>query len=269
MALPPKRNNEDASIRGMVSRAFGSRSSRLADDPVPELDEVLTDLHISEQKTVQPEINRIHFPEAQPAERPSSVQHRADSPRRELEAHRRRLEQLLENARQIEEMLAMEAAQARSLSENLNLDEKRATASQAAENERKATAEARTYVQNSEKAADYQAKVDGALLAARQELTGAEASVKDLQTRLRDAQDLVVSSKAKVVEAESRSKEAAKHADLAKTLMHESEIRVARCREAREAAEAEVSEAEEIASSIALTAETLKRIRDLGSSGLR
>jgi nicotinic acid mononucleotide adenylyltransferase len=50
-------------------------------------------------------------------------------------------------------------------------------------------------------------------------------------------------------------------------LIRDAEIRVAKCREAHEAARAEVSQAEEIASRIALTAQTLKRIRDIGSSG--
>lgn len=263
MALPPKRNSEDASFRGIVGRAFGSRSSKTAGDPVPELDEVLTNLHISEQEYSQPfEINRVHF--AETATEPPG-QPRTQTTNRELEAHRQRLEHLLESARQIEEMLAQEAAQARSLGENLKLDEKRAAAAEAAEGERKAATQARAYAQNSETAAAYQTKVDGEWSAAKAELTAAEASVMELQARLRDAQDLVVLSKAKVLEAESRSKEAAKRADLAKSLVHDAEIRVAKCREAREAAQAEVTHAEEIANSIALTAETLKRIRKLGS----
>lgn len=269
MALHPKRNSEDNSLRGMVSRAFGSRSSRQADDPVPDLDEVLTELHISEQENDQPyEIDRIDFHETAAPAPPSPGGSAASTGHRELEAHRRRLEHLLENARQIEEMLAKEAAQARSLSENLKLDEKREAAAQAADREQKAAAEAQAYAQNSKTATVYQAKVDGELAAARQELSAAEASVKELQARLGDAQNLVVLSKSKVVETEARSKEAAKRADMAKALTRDAEIRVAKCREAREAAEAEVSQGEEIASSIALTAQTLKRIRELGSSGL-
>jgi hypothetical protein len=263
MPLPPKRNSEDASFRGIVGRAFGSRSPKATGDPAPELDEVLTNLHISEQEYSQPfEINRVHFAEtpAEPAGQPGT-----NSPYPELEAHRQRLEQLLESARQIEEMLAKEAAQARSLGENLKLDEKRALAAEAAEGERKATAEARAYAQNSETAAAYQVKAESELAASRAELTAAEASVRELQARLRDAQDLAVVSKAKVLEAESRSKEAAKRADLAMALVRDAEIRVAKCREAREAAQAQVTHAEEIANSIALTAETLKRIRKLGS----
>jgi chromosome segregation ATPase len=245
MALQPKRDNN--SLTGIVSRAFGTRSSRRADDPVPDLDGVLNELDISDQQNETP----------------------APDGRRDLEAHRQRLEQLLENARQIEEMLTKEAAQARALSENLQLDEKRAAVAQAAEDERKATAEASAYIQNSETAERYQAKADSQLAAARQELSAAEISVKDLQARLTQAQNVVVLSKAKVLESESRAKEAAKRAGLAKALRHDAEITVAKWREAREAAEAELSQAEEIASSIALTAETLKRIRDLGSIGLR
>lgn len=265
MALPPKRNSEDTSFRGIVGRAFGSRSSRHADDPAPELDEVLTDLNVSEQENDQPyEINRIHFPESGVAERPAPGGGNASG---ELEAHRQRLEELLESARHIEELLAKEAAQARDLSENLKLEEKHAAAAQAAENERQASAQAQAYAQNSETAAAYQVKLDAELAAARAELTSAKASVRELQARLGDAQNLVVLSNAKVIETESRSKEAAKRADLAKTLIRDAEIRVAKCREAREAAQAEVSQAEEIANSIALTAQTLKRIRDIGSTG--
>jgi hypothetical protein len=262
MALHPKRNNEDTSLRGIVGRAFGPRSSKQAEDPVAELDEVLTQLQISEQEHEPPyDIERIHIAEADPPN--------ADAARQELEAHRRRLEQLLENARHIEEMLAKEAAKARALGENLRLEEKRAAAAEAAESERKAIAEGRAYTQNSETAVAYQAKVDGELTAARQEFTAAEASVKELRARLADAQNLVVLSKAKVLDAEVRSKEAAKRVDLAKALSRDVEIRIAKCREAREAAETEVSQAEQIASSIALTAQTLKRIRALGSSELQ
>jgi hypothetical protein len=71
-----------------------------------------------------------------------------------------------------------------------------------------------------------------------------------------------------VIECDAKSKEAAKRAMLATGLLHDAECRVAKCREARASAEAELRQAEEIADSIALTAETLKRIRELGSSRL-
>ncbi len=163
-------------------------------------------------------------------------------------------------------MLAKEAAQARSLSENLKLDEKRAAAAQAAEAERTATAEASAYARNSEKAAAYQTKVEGEVASVRQELTAAEASVKELQARLAQAQDVVALSKAKLLETESRATEAVKRAALAGVLTRDAQIHVAKCREAHEAALAELSQAEEIANSIALTAQTLKRIRQLGTT---
>lgn len=265
MALATNRDGEDNSLRSMVGRAFSSR--RQPQDPVPNLGEVLTELHISHQKNDQGyEINRIDFPEPSAAA-PPPPQPAAGAARNELEAHRRRMEQLLENARQIEEMLAKEAAQAVSLGENLNLDEKRAALAEATENERKALAEARPYAQNSETATAYQVKIDGELAAARQELSASEAAIKELQARLADAQNSVAISKAKVVQAEARSKEAAKRADVAKALARDAEVRVAKYREAREAAEAEVRQGEELASSIALTAETLKRFGAVGKGG--
>lgn len=266
MALHPKRNGEDVSLRGIVSRAFGTRSSR-ADDPVPELNEVLTDLHVSEQENGEPyEIERIHFAETDSPPPPPPAQVPAGSGHAELEAHRRRLEALLENAQRIEELLAKEAADARALGENLKLEEKRAAAAEAAEKERNAVEQGRAYTENREKATAFQAKVDGELAAARHELSAAEASVKELQARLGDAQNLVVLSKTKVLENESRSKEAAKRAEMAGSLARDAEMRIAKCREAREAAEAEAAQAEQIANSIALTAQTLKRIRHLGTS---
>jgi chromosome segregation ATPase len=250
----------------MVGRAFSAR--RQSKDPVPNLGEVLTELHVSAQKNDQGyEINRIHFADASAAEPPPPAPIAGSAPP-DLEAHRRRLEQLLENARQIEEMLAKEAAQAVSLSENLNLDDKRIAAAKAAEEERKALAEAKPYAQNSETAIAYQAKVDGELAAAVQELNASELSVKELQARLADAQNFVVLAKAKVVESQARAKEAAKRAEVAKALVRDAEVRVAKCREAREAAEAEVRQGEEIASRVAMAADTLKRIREIGKSGV-
>lgn len=269
VALHPKRDSETTSLKDMVSRAFGSRLSRKRDDPAPDLLEVLTTLGESESVNAQEyPINRIEFAETASTETASAARPAAGAMAAQLEAHRQRLEHLLENARQIEEMLAHEAAQARALAENLMLDEKRAAAAEAAEAERRATAEAQAFTQNSKTAVVYQAKIDAELVAAQRELTAAEASVSELQSQLRDAQNLVVVSKSKVIECESKNKEAAQRAKLAKGLVHDAECRVAKCREAREAAEAEVRQAEEIATSIAVTAETLKRIRELGKSGL-
>ncbi|HKU66992.1 MAG TPA: hypothetical protein VJP85_04355 [Candidatus Baltobacteraceae bacterium] len=236
----------------------------------------MTELHRAQENGQPYEIDRIYFSETDAAERPAPERNAPERPAParprsgappELEAQRQRLEQLLQNARHIEEMLAKEAAQARALSENLKVDEKRAAASEAAESERQAAEEARAYTKNSETAALYQAKADSEHAAARQEFAAAEAAVKELQVRLGDAQNAVALSKAKVVETEARSKEAAKRADLALTLTRDAEMRVAKCREASETAKAQLSQAEEIASSIALTAQTLKRIRELGSSG--
>jgi chromosome segregation ATPase len=238
----------------MVSRAFGSRLPKKPDDPAPDLQDVLTTLDASERVNVQDyQINRVEFPETASSD---------------LAAHRQRLEHLLESARQIEELLTQEAEHARSLSQNLMLDEKRAAAAAAAEAEQRASAEAQAFTKNTDTAVVYQAKVDAELVSAQRELAAAEASVTELQTRLRDAQNLVVVSKSKVIECQSKSKEAAKRADLAKGLLNDAECRVAKCREAREAAQAQVREAEELARSVAITAETLKRIRGLGGSGL-
>ncbi len=276
MDLHPKRDSENTSLKGMVSRAFGSRQKK-PDDPAPNLNDVLKNLDVSEREAPTYPIHRIEFaetvaeqpvqptPPVQPSQPVQPTRPSAGTPV-ELEAHRVRLEQLLESARQIEELLAKEAAQARALGENLELDEKRSVAAAAIEAEQKANAEVQAFTKNSETAGAYQAKVDAELVAARQELGGAEAAVNELQTRLRDAQNLVVLSKSKVIECESKSKEAAKRVELAKGLTNDAECRVAKCREARETADAEVHQAEEIASSIALTAEALKRIRNLGKN---
>jgi chromosome segregation ATPase len=245
----------------MVSRALGSRLPKKPDDPAPNLEDVLTNLDVSEREAPAYPIHRIEFAEAAPSQPARAT---ANGMPAELEAHRQRLEQLLQNARQIEEMLAKEAAQARALGENLKLEEKRAAVAEAAELEQRAAGEAQAYTKNSDTAAAFQAKIEAELATARQELVGAEASVAELQSRLRDAQDRVALSKSKMIECESKSKEAAKRAELAKGLANDAECRVAKCREAREAAEAEAHQAEEIASSIALTAQTLKRIRELG-----
>lgn len=268
MDLHPKRDSENTSLKGMVSRAFGSRQKK-PDDPAPNLSDVLKNLDVSEREAPTYPIHRIEFAETvseQPSQPAQPARPAPGAANVELEAHRQRLEQLLESARQIEELLAKEAAQARVLGENLKLDEKRSVAAAAIEAEQKANAEVQAFTKNSETAGAYQAKIDAELVAARQELAGAEASVNELQTRLRDAQNLVVLSKSKVIECESKSKEAAKRVELAKSLTNDAECRVAKCREARETADSEVRQAEEIASSIALTAETLKRIRDLGKN---
>ena len=272
MALHP-RDSETSSLKGIVSRAFGSRPARKPDDPAPDLHEVLANLDQSERENPQDySINRIELADAPPtklaqappAKPAPSVPPAAGAKASELEAHRQRLEQLLESARSIESMLAQEAAQARALGENLKLEEKRAAAAEAAEAEQKVAAEAQAFAQNGETAVVYQAKIDAELIAAQQELSTAESSVTELQSRLRDAQNLVVVSKSKVIEYESKSKEAAKRSKLAKDLQNDAECRIAKCREAREAAELALRQAQEIASSIALTAETLKRIRELG-----
>ena len=277
MALHP-RDSETSSLKGIVSRAFGTRPARKPDDPAPDLHEVLANLDQSERENPQDySINRIELADAPHAQAPPSklaqappakpapsAPPAADAKASELEAHRRRLEQLLESARSIESMLAQEAAQARALGENLKLEEKRTAAAEAAEAEQKVTAEAQAFAQNGETAVVYQAKIDAELIAAQQELSTAESSVTELQSRLRDAQNLVVVSKSKVIECESKTKEAAKRSKLAKDLQNDAECRIAKCREAREAAELALRQAEEIASSIALTAETLKRIRELG-----
>jgi hypothetical protein len=218
------------------------RASRRPDDPAPSLRETLTNLDVSERVNAPDyAINRLEF-----------VQHTAGTASAELEAHRKRLQELLENARQIEEMLAQEAAQARALAESLQLDQKRAAAAQAAQAELAAGAEAQAIAQNTESAAAYQAKIDAELIAAQRELA--------------DAQNLVVISKSKVMECEAKSKEAAQRVNLAKSLTHDAECRVAKYREAREAAEAHVRQAEEIAGQIALTTETLKRLGEIGKA---
>lgn len=253
MALHPKRDSENTSLKGMMSRALGSRLSKRTDDPVPDLQDVLTTLDVSERDAPAYAIQRVEFPETA-ATQPS------------LEAHRQRLQHLLESARQIEEMLVAEAAQARELSANLKLDEKRAAVAEAIEAEQKVTAEAQAFTKNRDTAAAFQAKADAEVASTRRELADAEALVTKLQTQLRDAQDLVVVSKSKLVECESKSAEAAKRVELAKGLAYDAECRIAKCREARETAQTELAQAEEIATSIALTADTLKRIRELGKA---
>ncbi len=241
---------KNAPFMSVVSRAFGSRNK--GSDPQSPLDKVLKDLNVGERENADlPAVNGAVVRE--------SVTVPPD--------HRQRLEKLLSEAREIEQQLANEAAEA-ALAENLNLEEKRAGVAQFAETERAAEAQAQPLATEMEAAASHRVRIDAELRAARQKLAAAEDSVQQLESRLTEAHGIVAQEKSRLAENERRAENAAQQADQIAARVDASARHIADCREARTAAEADLRKAELTARNVAQTAATLKQIRELSESGL-
>lgn len=281
MAVHPKPNNRN--FMNVVSDiAFGARSSKLNDDDgKPRLNEVLTELEVSERESddlympslavveEKPVVTRMTEPAPAPQAKTTPAAPAApnsDETLKRADGHRQRMEKLLNEARQIEEMLAKEAAEASALADKVNLEEKRAAVASAAEGELQAITRANELAQRRDAAVAQHAKAAAEVRATREAVDAATASVAELQSRLAEAQKLVTQSKFKLREGEARLESATALVDQTKVEAHNADRRAAKCSEIREAAEAELHHAEEIASSIAVTTETLERIRALGSS---
>lgn len=281
MASHAKQNNDNRSFMNMVSDiAFGPRGTK-SDDEKPSLNEVLTELEVSERESddlYMPAVNATEPVQTQASTTPTAATNAqavreeatpssadlAEAQRR-ADGHRQRLEKLLGEARQIEDMLAKEAAEARALGEKVNLEEKRAAVARASELERQAAAQANEMTQRSEAAVAQHAQSAAEVRALREAVDAALESVKEIEARFAEAQKLVTQTKFKLRESETRIEQTTTLVDNAKIEARNAERRAAKYREAREAAEAELRKAEEIASSIALTAATLERMRSLGA----
>lgn len=282
MAVHPRPNTNRSFMNVVSDIAFGARSSKSAnDDDGPSLKEVLTELEVSERESddlympslavveEKPVVTRITEPAPAPQAKTTPAAPPAtnsDDTLQRADGHRQRMEKLLNEARQIEEMLAKEAAEASALADKVNLQEKRAAAAQAAEHEMQAITRANESAGRRDAAVAQHAQVAAEVRATKEAVDAATQSVAELQSQLAEAQKLVAQSKFKLRESEARLEKATALVDQAKVEAHNADRRAAKFSEAREAAEAEFRNAEEIASSIAVTTETLARIRALGSN---
>src|SRR5689334_20025482 len=129
MAVHPRPNNR--SFMNVVSDiAFGARTSKSIDfGGKPRLNEVLTELEVSERESddlympslavveEKPPVTQVSepAPKAQEKVAPSQPAVNSDEALRRADGHRQRMEKLLNEARQIEEMIAKEAAEASAL----------------------------------------------------------------------------------------------------------------------------------------------------------
>lgn len=245
---------EDSSFMSLIGRAFGARERRPG-HAAPELEKVLADLHEGEQGEDDADAPVIETRETTPPAPPAA------------QDHRRRLETLLQDARRISEMLEKEAAEA-ALAENLKLDEKLAAVAKLVDAEAEAEAQARALTQEGESAALLRAQIDAEVRTAQLAVSGAEDSVKQLEARLVEAQNVVIQAKSNLVERERRARDIALQTEAHVAKVDEANAHIAKCREAREAAEAEVREAKAIARGIMHTAATLKQLHGVGSNGL-
>lgn len=282
MASQPKQNSENRSFMNIVSDiAFGSRTLKNGDEAKQNLDDVLTELEVSQRESddlyIVPPFDAVdsNVQEPQRAPKPAAkavqkvvedVATEVDDTLRLADGHRQRLEKLLDDARQIEEMLAKEAAEARALAEKVNLEEKRTAAARAAQVEHQAVSQAKAAIQQRDAAVAEHTKTTTDIRALHEAVEAATTSVADLQSKLAEAQKLVIQSKLKLRENETRAEQVAGVAEKAKVAAHSAERRAAKCREDRAAAEAELRQAEKIANSIATTMATLERIRGIGTT---
>lgn len=282
MATHPKQNSDNRSFMNIVSDiAFGSRTAKNGDEAKQNLDDVLTELEVSQRESddlyVVPPFDAVEsdvqepqpVPKATPKSTPKmNVEEslEVDETLLRADGHRQRLEKLLNDARQIEEMLAKEAAEAKALAEKVNLDEKRAAVAEAAQLEQQAMGEAKLAVKRRDEAVAQQSQSATNIRALREAVETATTSVADLQARLAEAQKLVIQTKLKLRETETRIEQSASAVEKAKVEAHSLERRAAKCREERAAAQAELQKAEKIASSIASTMATLERMRGLSAS---
>lgn len=245
----------------LIGRAFGARSKSRADAP-QQLDKVLGDLQVSEQE------NEHRYAFNRPAETAKTKATAVEphpAPPLTAENHRERLEKLLQDARQISQLLEKEAAEA-ALAENLRLDEKRAAVAKLAEEEREAEAQATALTLQSESAAMHRAQIDAEVNAAQQAVNAAKDSIRQLEALLAEARNVVIQTKSELTKTEGRARDAALQAETEAAKVQKANARIARCREAREAAESEVRDAETIARGITQTAATLKQLRAVGSN---
>lgn len=281
MAVYPRPNNR--SFMNVVSDiAFGARTNKpLDEDGKPRLNEVLTELEVSERESddlympslavveEKPPVNLVSDPAPKAQTKPTPAPQAAvqsDETLRRAGGHRERMEKLLNQARQIEEMIAKEAAEASVLAERVNLEEKRSAAAQAAENELQAITRANELAQRRDAAIAQHAQVAAEVRTTKEAVDTATATVADLQARLAEAQKQVSQAKFKLRESEGKLEQATTLVDQAKVEAHNADRRAAKCSEAREAADAELAHAEEIAGSIAATTEALERIRALSAN---
>lgn len=280
MAVHPRPNNR--SFMNVVSDiAFGARTSKSPDDDGnPRLNEVLTELEVSERESddlYMPSLAVVEekppvtlasepVPKAQAKASPTPQPPISDETLKRADGHRQRMEKLLNEARQIEEMIAKEAAEATALADRVNLEEKRAASAQAAENELQAITRANELAQRRASAIAEHTQVAAEVRVTREAVDAATASVAELQTRLAEAQKNVTQAKFKLREHEGRLEKATALVDQVKVEAHNADRRAAKCSEVREAAEAELHHAEEVASSIAVTTEALEKLRALSGS---
>lgn len=297
MASEPKQHADNKSLRNLVSDlASWARSGKASDDQKPSLDDVLNELGANKSENSEfyssgglnldelafaeqhaPSTSAVPAAKEPPAAPPptngatmstngsTASTTLPDETVRRADGHRQRLEKLLDDARNIEEMLAKEAAEAAALAKSVNVDQARTLLAAATQSEREAAARANELTKRSEGAAAQLTQTTGELDTAREVLDAANDAVAECQARLVEAQKVVIQAKFKLRESQVRAQEASTVADAAKAEAREAERRASKLREAREAAQAEVQRAEEIAGSIAVTSAALERIRALGA----
>ncbi|HET9393872.1 MAG TPA: hypothetical protein VFO29_10195 [Candidatus Rubrimentiphilum sp.] len=240
----------------LIGRAFGARSKPRGDAP-QQLEKVLGDLQVSELENE----DRYAFKAPAAAETVTAKPIEPTAPPPSAEDHRERLEKLLNDARQISQLLEKEAAEAE-LAQSLRLDEKRAAVAKLAEAERDAEAQARALTEQRENAEQHRAQIDAEVNAAQHAVSAAEDSVKHLEALLAEARDVVIQTKSNLTKTEAGARDAAAQLEAGAAKIHEADAAIAKCREARLAAESEVHEAEAIALGIRQTAATLKQLRE-------
>lgn len=281
MAVHPKPNDNRSFLNVVSDIAFGARNPKAAnEDGKTNLDDVLTELEVSERESEdlympslavnedKPVPRKASGPApaaAPPASSASSASSGSDDALRRAGGHRERMEKLLNEARQIEEMIAKEAAEAAALADKVNLEGKRAAMAAAAEHERQAITRANELAKRRDEAVAQHDALATQVRESKEAVDAALKSVVELQSRLAEAQKVVTQTKTKLREGEGHLEQAHTLVDQAKVEAHNADRRAAKCSEALAAAETDLHEAEEIAKSIAATTETLERIRALSS----
>ena len=275
MAVHPKPNDNRSFLNVVSDIAFGARNPKAAnEDGKTNLDDVLTELEVSERESEDLYMPSLAVNEDKPVPRKASGPAPAAAPSatadsddalRRAGGHRERMEKLLNEARQIEEMIAKEAAEAAALADKVNLEGKRAAMAAAAEHERQAITRANELAKRRDEAVSQHDALAAQVRESKEAVDAALKSVVELQSRLAEAQKVVTQTKTKLREGEGHLEQAHTLVDQAKVEAHNADRRAAKCSEALAAAETDLHEAEEIAKSIAATTETLERIRALSS----
>lgn len=278
MAVHPKPNDNRSFLNVVSDIAFGARNPKAAnEDGKTNLDDVLTELEVSERESEDLYMPSLAVNEDKPVPRKasgpapaaappaSSASSGSDDALRRAGGHRERMEKLLNEARQIEEMIAKEAAEAAALADKVNLEGKRAAMAAAAEHERQAITRANELAKRRDEAVAQHDALATQVRESKEAVDAALKSVVELQSRLAEAQKVVTQTKTKLREGEGHLEQAHTLVDQAKVEAHNADRRAAKCSETLAAAETDLHEAEEIAKSIAATTETLERIRALSS----